>query len=97
MPGLLQNRITKVAVATDGRHLRLSWADGSATSFDMAPVVAQGGVFTGLRDPLALAEVTVGPRGRSLVWPGEIDLDADALWFDAHPADNPFNQPAAAE
>lgn len=97
MPGLLQNWITGVAMAADGRHLHLTWADGSATLFDMAPVTAQGGVFTGFCDPLVLAQVAVGPRGRSLVWPGDIDLDADALWFDAHPADNPFNQPAAAE
>jgi hypothetical protein len=31
----------------------------------------------------------VGERGRSLEWPDEIDLCADALWFAAHPEEAP--------
>lgn len=97
MPGLLRNRIVDARVASGTSCLTLTWENGQTTRFDMAPVIAQGGVFAALADPEALADVTVGPRGRSLVWPGEIDMDADALWFDAFPADNPFNQPVAAE
>ncbi len=97
MPGLLLNRIVDVQVASGAPCLTLTWENGQTTRFDMAPVIAQGGVFATLSRRESLASVAVGPRGRSLVWPGEIDMDADALWFDAHPADNPFNQPVAAE
>lgn len=97
MPGLLKNRIESVTADAERRLIMLRWVGGAETSFDMAPVIAQGGVFTALADPALFAAVTVGPRGRSLVWPGDLDLDADALWFDAHPEDNPFIRPAAAE
>ena len=97
MPGLLKNRIESVAPAITGAAVILTWAGGTRTMFDMAPVIARGGVFAALADPALFAAVTVGSRGRSLVWPGELDLDADALWFDAHPEDNPFARSAAAE
>lgn len=97
MPGLLKNRIESVVPAASGAAVTLTWAGGAQTVFDMTPVIARGGVFTALTDPTLFAAVTVGPRGRSLVWPGELDLDADALWFDAHPEDNPFARSAAAE
>lgn len=38
---------------------------------------------------MLFARASVGERGRSLVWPGEIDFCADALWFDVHLEDNP--------
>lgn len=97
MPGLLKNRIESVIADADTRQVVLHWAGGGETRFDMAPVIAQGGVFAALADPALFTAVAVGPRGRSLVWPGDLDLDADALWFDAHPEDNPFTRPAAAE
>ena len=28
-------------------------------------------------------------EGRVLAWPGELEFDADALWFETHPADMP--------
>lgn len=97
MAGLLKNRIESAVPAADGLWVVLRWADGSETRFDAAPLVAQGGVFAALADPALFAAVSVGPRGRSLSWPGELDIDADALWFAAHPADNPFARPVAAE
>lgn len=47
------------------------------------------GVFAAFADPAFFAQVTVGDRGRSLEWPGEIDMCADALWFENHPEDAP--------
>ena len=44
----------------------------------------QGGIFTPLADPDEFARVAIGPRGRSLRWPGDIDLCADALWLETH-------------
>ena len=97
MPGLLKNRIESATPLPDGRRVSLRWVGGAETSVDMAPLIARGGVFAVLSDPALFAAVTVGPRGRSLTWPGELDLDADALWFEAHPTDNPFAHSAAAE
>lgn len=37
------------------------------------------GVFSALADPAIFAKAAIGPRGRSLEWPGEIDFCADAL------------------
>jgi hypothetical protein len=97
MPGLLKNWIESAVASPADRTVTLRWAGGAETRFDMAPVIAAGGVFAALEDPAVFAAVRVGPRGRSLAWPGDLDLDADALWFDAHPDDNPLTRPAAAE
>jgi Protein of unknown function (DUF2442) len=69
-------------------RIRLVWDDGSDSVVDLAPVLTRGGVFTFLTDPAAFNAVTVGERGRILVWRDpdgdEIDLCADALWRLAH-------------
>jgi hypothetical protein len=69
-------------------RIRLVWGDGAQSVVDLAPVLAQGGVFAFLTDPAAFNTVAVGARGRSLVWQDpesdEIDLCADALWRLAH-------------
>ena len=61
-------------------------------------VLAGKGVFAPLADPAFFARVAVGRRGRSLEWPGELDFCADALWFEAHPQENPaVSHSSAAE
>ncbi|MFM2044465.1 MAG: hypothetical protein RLY86_3041 [Pseudomonadota bacterium] len=97
MPGLLMNRIDWVEPDATARIVRIGWAGGATTLLDLAPIIADGGVFTALGDTAVFTAVQVGPRGRSLIWPGDIDLDADAIWFDAHPQDRPAARPAAAE
>jgi hypothetical protein len=80
----------------DGKFdLGIHFDDGFAV-VDLSAMLAQGGVFTPLRDPARFAAVEVGPRGRSIFWQvGEdvVDLCADALWLMAHPAE----RSAAAE
>lgn len=72
-------------------RVRLVWGDGSESVVDLAPVLAKGGVLAHLTDPAAFNTVTVGARGRTLVWRDpegdEIDLCADALWRLAHEGD----------
>jgi hypothetical protein len=69
-------------------RVQLKWGDGSASEIDLGPILAQGGVFAFLGDPVAFNAVAIGPRGRTLVWRDpagdEIDLCADALWRLAH-------------
>lgn len=97
MPGLLQNTLSAVVADPRTRSLSLTWGGGAVTRYEMGPLIAAGGVFAALDDPDRFTTVAIGPRGRSLVWPGDVDLDADALWFDAHPEDNPYARPDAAE
>ena len=69
-------------------RLRLVWGDGTESVVDLTPVLAKGGVFAFLTDPAAFNAVTLGERGRTLLWRDpegdEIDLCADALWRLAH-------------
>ncbi len=69
-------------------RIRLVWGDGSELVVDLAPLLAKGDVFAFLADPAAFNAVTVGERGRTLIWRDpegdEIDLCADALWRLAH-------------
>lgn len=97
MPGLLQNRIETAIPDMGSGTVEIGWRNGARTRFDLKPAIAQGGVFSALADAAAFASVRVGPRGRSLQWPGDIEIDADAIWFEAHPEDNPLGKPAAAE
>jgi hypothetical protein len=69
-------------------RIKLVWGDGSESVIDLTPVLARGGVFAFLTNPVAFDAVAVGTRGRTLVWRDsegdEIDLCADALWRLAH-------------
>lgn len=71
-------------------HLRLLYRNGTVIVLDFAPIIEEGGVFSRLSDPAFFSQVKRSKDGRSIEWPGEIDFCADALWFQAHPHDNPF-------
>jgi hypothetical protein len=88
MAPLLENLITAAVPNADDYSVTLTWANGAATVSRFGHLVGKG-VFASLADPFVFTQVAVGPRGRSLEWPGEIDFCADALWFDAHPEDAP--------
>jgi hypothetical protein len=62
--------------------LRVTFADGVSGIIRLRDAIQQGGVFARLADPAVFAQVSVGDRGRSLEWPGQIDLCADALWLE---------------
>ena len=77
------------AVHTAGdREIAITWREGDISRIDIAPMIAEGGVFTALKDPAIFAAVRVGYRGRSVLWldrdGDEIDLCADALWLETH-------------
>jgi hypothetical protein len=86
MPQVLDNVI--VAARPDPRTLTvaITWASGETTVHRFGHLVGTG-VFAALAEPATFARVRVGERGRSLEWPGDIDFCADALWFEAHPAE----------
>jgi hypothetical protein len=80
MPKVLDNIITG-AVADPDTH--------TVTTVNRFDHLIGKGVFAAFADPAFFVQVSVGERGRSLEWPEEIDLCADALWFETHPADAP--------
>ncbi len=91
MPKVLENIITGAVADPKTHTVTLTWANGATTVNRFDHLVGKG-VFTAFNDPACFAQVSVGERGRSLEWPGEIDFCADALWFEAHPADAPQPQ-----
>ncbi len=94
------NQISQITVLKNSR-LGLVYRDGAVVIVDFAPVAAAGGVFTPLADPGFFSQVQLGPRGRFIVWPDDLDFCADALRLDGQPA-NPAQiaanaiQPAGA-
>jgi hypothetical protein len=64
--------------------LRLTFADGVEGVVRLDELVRSGGVFASLAAPAVFEQVKVGPGGRFVEWPGEIDLCADALWREIH-------------
>jgi hypothetical protein len=88
MPKVLDNVIVAAAPDVKTYSVAVTWANGETTVNRFGHLVGKG-VFAAAADPAVFAQVRVGERGRSLEWPGEIDFCADALWFEAHPADAP--------
>lgn len=88
MPKLLDNIITGAIADPKTHTVEVTWANGERTVNHFDHLVGKG-VFALLADPAVFIRVQIGQRGRSLEWPGELDFCADALWFEAHPADAP--------
>jgi hypothetical protein len=93
MPPPLENVIVRAVPNLADWTVALEWASGAATVSSFRHLLSSG-VMKRLADPVVFAQVSVGERGRSLAWPGEVEFCADALWFDAHPQDNPYQQVA---
>lgn len=71
--------------------LHLIYSNGKMVVVDFTPIIKQGGVFAALSEPDFFYQVKLGESGRYIEWPGGLDFCADALWFEAHPDDNPLN------
>jgi Protein of unknown function (DUF2442) len=65
--------------------VEITWEEGKVSVLSLHEIVAKGGVFASLRDPKVFGQLKVGEGGRWLEWPGEVDICADALWYQAHP------------
>lgn len=72
--------VIKQAVPEKEHRLRLRFADGCEGILDLTELINKNGVYTKLRDDDAFARVRVGPNGRWVEWPQDIDLCADALY-----------------
>lgn len=71
---------TIVSVTAQPNHaLLLRFADGATGVVSLAHEVSRPGVFAAIKDTAAFSSVRIGPHGRSVEWPGDIDVCADAL------------------
>ncbi len=77
--------VIRKARALDNLALEITWEDGEVSVVSLRETVAKGGVFAPLRDPEQFAIVELGEGGRWVQWPGEVDIGADDLWYQAHP------------
>ena len=79
------NKIEELKILPEAR-LFIRYVDGVEFTVDLNPLISRGGIFERLKDPKYFVQVQIGPRGRSLVWPDDLDLCADALrlqWEDS--------------
>lgn len=67
--------------ALPGLRLEIQFADGVAGTVDLSEE-ANRTIFAAWKDPKLFASVKIGHGGRSLDWPNEIDLCADALYLE---------------
>ena len=88
MPGLMQNVIVSAAADPGTPTARLGWQNGSVTQADFARL-AEHGMCAAFTDPTFFEQATVLDDGQVLAWPGDLEFDADAMWFEAHPEDSP--------
>ena len=65
--------------ALANHRLSVLYEDGAQFIVDMAPLIERGGLFGQMKEPEFFSQVVIGPRGRSLCWPNELDFCADAL------------------
>ena len=63
--------------------LRLVFDDGLVGDVDVSDLRDSGPVFEPLHDPGCFAQAFVDPIGRTVAWPGEIELDPEALYDEA--------------
>jgi hypothetical protein len=64
----------------DNYRVRLRFDDGVEGEAEFSALVGKG-VFAAWTDYAFFRQASIGERGRTLTWPGELDFCADALWL----------------
>lgn len=75
-------RVTSITVL-ERYKLRLTFDDGITGDVDLSDLPNAGPVFEPLRDPGYFASAYIDPIARTVAWPGDIDLDPEALHDEA--------------
>jgi hypothetical protein len=79
----LQQQIVRRITANADFTVSIEFDGGLKGVVDFKPLIQQGGVFKSLGSPLVFRRVKIGEHGRFIVWPGELEFCADALYLDA--------------
>jgi hypothetical protein len=82
----MRHRIVDATAHPDYR-IEIRFAGGEAVTLDLASFIATGEVTEPFRsDPaLFVSSLRVDGGGSWLAWANEVEIDADALWYQAHP------------
>jgi hypothetical protein len=68
--------------------VEIEWECGTTALVDLSDFVMTAEVALPLRDPAYFVNnMSIGGSGDWIGWPGDIDIDADSLWYQAHPED----------
>lgn len=82
MIGAEHSHVLTRVEALPNHRMQVSWADAPDATIDLTRTL-KAGPFHGLSDQAVFAQVRLGDWGHSVVWPGEIEMGADALWLDS--------------
>ncbi len=77
--------VIRKAKALPDSSIEITWNDGEVSVVSMRETIEKGGVFAPLAEPEEFAKIKVGDGGRWVEWPGEVDICADDIWYQAHP------------
>jgi hypothetical protein len=72
-----------VRLGAHASSVQVCFDDGVQADIDLADLIRPETALAGLDDPAVFRAFELGPRGRSLRWPGDVELCADALWLRA--------------
>jgi hypothetical protein len=75
-------KIEKISVL-DSYRIHIIFNNGVEGIWDFAGIIGIG-VFKSFLDYGEFSKVEIGARGRSLKWPGDIDICADSLLFEGN-------------
>ncbi len=81
------------SIEADPAHFRLvlHWKSGVITLKDMRRAIGRRSIFAELRDARVFGRARIVDGGYAIGWPGtDVELAADALWYEAHPREMPF-------
>ncbi|MBF0356384.1 MAG: DUF2442 domain-containing protein [Alphaproteobacteria bacterium] len=90
-------RVVQFLADPKTRELTLTWDGGAVTTKSMTDLIARKKLFKPLADDALFQKAHLINEGRAVAWNAEIDICVDALWYDAHPEDNPFTSPKLAK
>lgn len=84
----MRHRIVDAKAHPDYR-VDIEFVGGQAVSLDLSGFIATGEVTEPFRQNpgLFVSSLHVGGGGSWLAWAHEVEIDADALWYQAHPDD----------
>ncbi len=82
----------------------MEFEGGERSEVDLAEFIATGEVTAPLRSnpDIFVSELRVLQDGDAIGWPDDVEIDADTLWYKAHPDDwqrdygDPSSQPGGA-
>lgn len=90
------HRIQSVTADPATKTLTLVWDDGSSSVKAMAPLIGTRRLFRPLADAGLFSAAHLINDGRAIAWGDDVDMCADALWYEAHPEQNPAGQHSSA-